>query len=126
MVGMDTAYPLIMVADVDRASAFYAETLAWEISVDLGWFRLLANPDRPHAQVAVIDRHHESIPASERGRAPSGFLFTVDVDDCDVVHRRAVAFGAEVVVPARDEPWGQRHTMLRDPDGTLVDVVVAQ
>jgi hypothetical protein len=25
--------------------------------------------------------------------------------------------------PVKDEPWGQRHTFVTDPAGTLIDVV---
>ena len=29
----------------------------------------------------------------------------------------------EVVIGLRDEPWGQRHFLFRDPAGTLLDIV---
>ena len=35
----------------------------------------------------------------------------------------SAALGAEIVYPLRDEVWGQRHFMAKDPNGLLVDVV---
>jgi uncharacterized glyoxalase superfamily protein PhnB len=32
-------------------------------------------------------------------------------------HRRAVAAGAEVLRPPRDEPWGDPELAIRSPDG---------
>jgi len=124
MVDMRTIYPLIMSADVDASTAFYTEVVGLEVAFDTGWFRLFCEPGSPSAQLAVIERQHPSIPGPDRGARPAGFLVTIDRQDCDEVYSRAVAAGASVVVPPTDEAWGQRHTMLRDPDGTLVDVVV--
>jgi uncharacterized glyoxalase superfamily protein PhnB len=39
------------------------------------------------------------------------------VDDVDEYHQRAVAAGAEIVKPLRDEPWGMREFGLRTSDG---------
>jgi predicted enzyme related to lactoylglutathione lyase len=52
-------------------------------------------------------------------------LVTIEVDDVDAVGERAAGLGLPVVLPMRDEPFGQRHFMTVDPDGTLVDVVQA-
>lgn len=38
-------------------------------------------------------------------------------DDPDALHARAVAAGAEVVVPLHDEPFGSRTFTVRDPEG---------
>jgi len=39
------------------------------------------------------------------------------VDDVDAVFDRAVAAGAEVLLPVEDQFWGDRYGMLRDPFG---------
>ena len=39
------------------------------------------------------------------------------VADADVHHARAVAAGAEIVMPLRDEDYGGRGYAARDPDG---------
>ena len=48
---------------------------------------------------------------------------TVETEDVDALHQRACALGVEIVYALRDEPWGQRHFMAKDPNGLLVDVV---
>lgn len=52
-----------------------------------------------------------------------GLWFTVDVDDADAEYERIRALGAPIEVPLRDEPWGERHFSILDPNGIGVDIV---
>ena len=55
-----------------------------------------------------------------------GFEVAMDlgwVADVDAVHARAVEMGFEIAYSLRDEEWGVRRFMLREPSGTLVNVV---
>jgi hypothetical protein len=45
------------------------------------------------------------------------------VPDAAAVDARLRAAGVRVMLPLRDEPFGQRHVMVADPNGVLVDVV---
>ena len=47
---------------------------------------------------------------------------TIVVDDVEPVYTRAVESGVAVVVPPRDEFYGQRRLLVSDPYGYLVDV----
>lgn len=57
------------------------------------------------------------------GLERTGVLVAVETNVADTVAVRASAQGPAVVQPLRDEAWGQRHVILRDPEGLLVDVV---
>ena len=41
----------------------------------------------------------------------------VIINDVDTHHARAVAAGAEIILPPHDESYGGRHYSARDPDG---------
>ena len=45
------------------------------------------------------------------------------VEDVDAEHARLVELGVPVDVAPRDEPWGQRRCLVRDPAGTGVELV---
>ena len=47
---------------------------------------------------------------------------SIEVDDVDAVHDRAVAAGAEIVYPLTDEEWGLRRFFVRDPNGAVINV----
>lgn len=48
---------------------------------------------------------------------PQAFNLTLQVEDIDAWWARAVAAGAEVVMPVQDMFWGARYGQLRDPFG---------
>ncbi len=114
-------YPVTMSADPQSTAAFYRELLDLEPTFTSEWYVSLAAPGGD-PQVATVLRDHDSVPAAFRA-APAGTLVTVEVDSADDVRARAGAMGAPVELELRDEPWGQRHFITRDPDGLLVDVV---
>jgi uncharacterized glyoxalase superfamily protein PhnB len=73
----------------------------------------MASPSNPTAQVLLVG------PDSERLQPD----MSVEVDDVDAVHAEVLAAGADIVYPLRDEPWGVRRFFVRDPSGTIVNVV---
>ena len=113
-------YPVLIVDDLDAARRFYAELLDLDPAFDADWFVQLVAPGRDHAQIGFVARGHGSIPA----RFQDGtLLVTVEVDDAAAVHARAQAAGHPIELSLRDEDWGQRHFITRDPHGIAVDVV---
>jgi catechol 2,3-dioxygenase-like lactoylglutathione lyase family enzyme len=47
---------------------------------------------------------------------------SMEVDDVDAVHDRAVAADADIVYPLTDEDWGIRRFFVRDPNGAVINV----
>ncbi len=114
-------YPVLAATDVPAAARFYADLLGMTPTFSSDWYVSLRAGSW---ELAVVDARHATIPASHRGPAATGVLVTVEVDDVDAVHARVTAGGAhDVVLPLRDEPFGQRHFIAAGPDGALVDVV---
>lgn len=124
MSAIAAIYPVLMTDDVPRLHAFYARLLGLEDTFAADWYVSLAADGDPGsaAQLAIVDRSHDSVPDAFRARA-AGMLVTVEVADVDEIHARASADGLPFHVPLRDESWGQRHFVTNDPDGVLVDVV---
>ena len=91
---------------------FFLDLLGFEVAMDLGWVVTLASPNNPSAQVTII--------ANDDPAAPG---ISVEVDDVDAVHAGAVERGLEIAYPLRDEEWGVRRFMLREPSGTIVNVL---
>jgi len=60
---------------------------------------------------------------SARRRNSSLDRISVEVADVDAVHARAVEQGFEIAYSLRDEEWGVRRFMLREPSGTVVNVL---
>ena len=106
---------------MDRAAGFYAELLDMQRHFDSDWFVILTSPDLAGVELGILERDHEVVPPAAR-QAPAGVIVTFVVADCDEVYARAKAHGAEILEPPTDMFYGQRRMLLRDPDGTVVDV----
>ncbi|HJZ60576.1 MAG TPA: VOC family protein [Miltoncostaeaceae bacterium] len=119
---MADIFPVVCTDEIDASRDFYAGLLGLDVVLECGWYTLLRMPGAPDAQLGLVTRGHPSVPEGF-GRAPRGVLVTVEVEDVDAVHARALALGLAIVQELRDEPFGQRHFMTTDPDGLLVDVV---
>jgi PhnB protein len=70
------------------------------------------------SEMIMIESEWPTLPS--RAPAPDGsspvviFLYVENVDD---VVQRATALGAEVIVPAQDQFWGDRIAWIKDPSG---------
>jgi uncharacterized glyoxalase superfamily protein PhnB len=91
---------------------FFVDLLGLEVAMDIGWVVTLASPTNPAVQVSIMSNDDMSAPG-----------ISVGVADVDAVHAKAVEQGLEIVYPIRDEEWGVRRFMLREPSGTVVNVV---
>ena len=93
---------------------FYAGVFELDVEMDMGWIATLTSPSNRTAQVSVFEAD------AEQGRDP---FVSIEVSDVDAVHARAVEAGHEVVYALRDDDWGARRFMLRDPAGRVVNVL---
>jgi catechol 2,3-dioxygenase-like lactoylglutathione lyase family enzyme len=91
---------------------FFVDLLGFEVAMDMGWVMTVASPSNPSAQITIVGGDDMSAPG-----------ISVEVADVDAVHAKAVERGFEIAYPLRDEDWGVRRFMLRDPSGTVVNVL---
>jgi uncharacterized glyoxalase superfamily protein PhnB len=91
---------------------FFVDLLCFEVAMDLGWVMTVASPTNPSAQVTIVTGDDMAAPG-----------ISVEVADVDAVHAKAVEQGFEIAYPLRNEEWGVRRFMLREPSGTIVNVL---
>jgi catechol 2,3-dioxygenase-like lactoylglutathione lyase family enzyme len=91
---------------------FFVDLLGFEVVMDLGWVLTVASPTNSSAQVTIVGNDDMAAPG-----------ISVEVADVDAVHAAAVEQGFEIVYPLRNEDWGVRRFMLREPSGTTVNVL---
>ena len=91
---------------------FFVDLLGFEVAMDIGWITTVTSPNNPSVQVNIISNDDPAAPG-----------ISVEVADVDAVHATAVERGFEIAYALRDEEWGVRRFMLREPSGTLVNVV---
>lgn len=113
-VGVRRVVPNLFEDDPAAAREFYAGLFEFDIAMDMGWIATLASRENRGAQISIFERD------AEPGRDP---FVSIEVDDVDAVHARALALGHDVIYELRDEDWGVRRFMVRDPGGRVVNVL---
>lgn len=115
-------YPLFQVRDVEASTRFYENHFGFTRIFSSDWYvQLRATADHPF-EIALIGHNHDSIPEAARGISRHVIL-SLYVEDAAAEHDRLVAAGLAIIQPLRDEAFGQRHFILADPDGILIDVI---
>ncbi len=113
-------YPVLMSRDVAAATSFYRDVVGFETTFASDWYVSLR---LGVFELAILAHDHPTIPAGY-GVLPRGVLVNLEVDDVDTFHRRLTQRPqVEVVLPLRDEDFGQRHFIVAAPDGVLLDII---
>ena len=115
-------YPVIMTAEVGKTVRFYQDHFRFEPTFDSDWYVHLQSTEDEAVNIAVLKGDHQTIPESGRGRV-SGLIINFEVDDVDAVFDRVTEAGLPLLLPLRDEAFGQRHFITQDPNGVLIDVI---
>ena len=121
-------YPVFMTSRLKEARDSYVNLFGFKLVFEAEWYVQL-HLDRdgnPPLELAFMLPELEEQPESVRAAfAGEGMILAFDFDDVNEVYRRLVGekLITDVVLPIRDEPWGQRHFMFRDPAGVLIDAV---
>ncbi|MBB3310809.1 putative enzyme related to lactoylglutathione lyase [Rhizobium sp. BK196] len=106
--------PNIAAASIEEVRNFYAELFDLDIVMDHGWIVTLASDRRAIAQIGI---------ATEGGSGTAVPDLSIEVDDVDEVHQRAMTGGHQIVYGPADEPWGVRRFFIRDPTGKLLNIL---
>ncbi|MEV5828831.1 VOC family protein [Spirillospora sp. NPDC052242] len=116
-------YPVICTSRLAESRDFYTRLFGFEPTFEADWYVSLRRPGPPPYELAILDHAHPTLP--EAYRAPvRGLLLNFEVEDVDAEWDRLVVRGGLAPeLPLRDEDFGQRHFIVADPDGVLIDVI---
>lgn len=117
---LSSVYPVLCTADLAASKDFYVRLFGYEVTFEADWYLSLR---RGPYELALLDHEHPTLPAAYR-RPVTGLLINFEVADVDAEWERLVVReGLAPELPLRDEDFGQRHFIVADPNGVLVDVI---
>ncbi|HEY0944301.1 MAG TPA: VOC family protein [Opitutaceae bacterium] len=112
-------YPGIVTARFYETWDFYTTHLGFRTMLESDYYVQLVHASG--AQLGILRQELDGSPAElvspTDGR---GFWLGIDVADADAECARLRAAGVEIVHPPEDKPWGERHCVVRDPNGVLI------
>jgi len=117
-------YPVLMTRDVQGTANFYRRHFGFEALFTADWYvHLQSREAGAGVSLAVLDATHATIPERGRGVPTAGVLLNFEVTDVDSEYARLAAAGLTILLPLRDEDFGQRHFIVQGPDGVMIDVI---
>lgn len=116
-------YPVICTSRLQESHDFYTGLFGFETTFEADWYVSLRRPEPPHYELALLDHTHPTMPAAYRAPV-RGLLLNFEVPDVDAEWERLVGReGLRAEVELRSEDFGQRHFVVADPNGVLIDVI---
>jgi catechol 2,3-dioxygenase-like lactoylglutathione lyase family enzyme len=106
--------PDIVSERIDESRKFYTEFLGFDVAMDMGWVLTFVSPSNPTAQITLVRGSEKATPQPN---------LSIEVEDVDAAHAKAVALGLQIVYPLTDEPWGVRRFFVTDPNGVIINVL---
>ena len=105
---------------LEASKSFYTILFDLTVNFDSDWFVQLQDK-KTGLELGLILRTSEIVPTDDQ-QLPRGCYLTFVVDDVEPYHQKAQQENFTIVKAPHDTFYGQRRLLLRDPDGTLVDV----
>jgi uncharacterized glyoxalase superfamily protein PhnB len=82
--------------------------------MDQGWVATFAAPGNPSAQITLVQQDATATVNPD---------VSIEVDDVDEAYATAHEMGYEIVHPLTDEPWGVRRFFVREPNGSVLNIL---
>ncbi|MGV6817945.1 MAG: VOC family protein [Thiotrichales bacterium] len=113
----------VVTEKVQESKDFYVRLFGFEVIYEGegGWFVLLQLDDSELGFMKPnLETQAEIFRPAFQGK---GVWIAIDVEDVETEYQRIKALGAPIEAAIRDEPWGDRHFVVVDPNGIGIDVV---
>lgn len=113
----------IITEKLDETRAFYTETLDFGITFENEFYLLLHTPGQQAALSFLLPNHPSQQALFRQPFQGQGMYLTIEVDDVDEWYNKLKKKAVEIKIDIRDEPWGDRHFAIEDPNGIGIDIV---
>ncbi len=119
---MKKLYPITITEKLVETKDFYTNLFGFEVVFEADWYIHMKHTSG--VEVAVMLPNLQNQPTFlHGGYVGNGVVYSLEVDDARAEYERLKGLGASFVLDIKDEEWGQRHFMMKDPAGVSIDVV---
>ncbi len=124
MIEFKAMFPVMVVEDLNAIKSFYESVFGFHaVFYDSDFYLHLVSPSNG-VQLGFLVPHHESQPSLLHAKMVSeGYVISLEVSDATVAYDQIMGLNIDVAMPLKEETWGQRHFIIRDPAGIHIDIV---
>lgn len=113
----------IITTKLAESKVFYTQVLGFGITFESDFYLLMHTPDRQYEISFLLPNHPTQQPLFHPAFQGQGIYLTIELNDVDKLYQEMKAKGVSIVIDLRDEPWGDRHFAIQDPNGVNIDIV---
>ena len=113
----------ILTEKLAETKAFYTENLGFGVTFENEFYLLLHTPNHESEISFLLPNHPSQQPFFHPAFEGKGMFLTIEMEDVDALYADLKAKGVDIKVEIRDEPWGDRHFAVEDPNGIGIDFV---
>ncbi|UXX78682.1 VOC family protein [Reichenbachiella carrageenanivorans] len=113
----------IITSKLAETKEFYCEVLNFGVTFENDFYLLLHTPNHEAEVSFLLPDHPSQQPIFQRPFLNQGVYLTIEVNDVDSIYEELKGKGVEMKIGIRDEPWGDRHFAIQDPNGIGIDIV---
>lgn len=113
----------IITGKLAESKAFYTQYLGFGVSFENEFYLLLHTPGKQFELSFLLPNHPGQQALFHKPFTGQGMYLTIEVEDVDKVYKEIKKKGISIKIDIRNEPWGDRHFAIEDPNGIGIDIV---
>ena len=113
----------IITDKLEETKQFYTNVLDFGVSFENEFYLLLHTPNHSAELSFLLPNHPSQQELFHKPFTGQGTFLTIEVDDVDALYTEIKGKNIDIAVELRDEPWGDRHFSIVDPNGIGIDIV---
>ena len=118
---INSFYPVIMSNKIVESKNFYMKYFNFELTFENDWYVSLKSEG--NIELAIINSQHLTIPEKFRN-VSQGTILNIEVDNANNEYKKLILTNnLSLISDIKDEEFGQRHFIIEDPNGILIDII---
>lgn len=113
----------IITTKIAETKVFYTSILGFETTFENEFYLLMRTPGNDSEISFLLPDHSSQQPLFHKPFKGEGVYLTIEIEDVDRLYKEIKAKGIKIQIDIRDEPWGDRHFAITDPNGVNIDIV---
>lgn len=113
----------IITNKITETKDFYTKNLGFGVTFENEFYLLLHTPNNQAELSFLLPNHPSQQPLFQKAFSGEGMYLTFEVENVDEVYQEFKEKDVKISIDIRDEPWGDRHFAITDPNGIGIDIV---
>jgi uncharacterized glyoxalase superfamily protein PhnB len=113
----------IITEKLNETKEFYEKVLGFGVTFENEFYLLMHTPNKKDEISFLLPNHPSQQALFHPAFQGKGVYLTIELEDVDALYQQIKSKGVPFIIDIRNEPWGDRHFAIQDPNGVGIDLV---